>query len=134
MKTKETKKPLKVGIFHPDLGIGGAERLVVDIGLALKQSGHDVTFFTSHHDTQHCFPETNDGTMPVVVAGDWLPRHIFGRLNVLFAVLRSLWLIFYVYFHKSLWFSHSLTHFFFLTMTVDNDDDQHNDNNRNVQP
>ena len=102
--TKETKKPLKVGIFHPDLGIGGAERLVVDIGLALKQSGHEVTFFTSHHDPQHCFPETNDGTMPVVVAGDWLPRHIFGRLNVLFAVLRSLWLIFYVFFHKSLFF------------------------------
>lgn len=107
MTTKETKKPLRVGIFHPDLGIGGAERLVVDIGLALKQSGHDVTFFTSHHDPTHCFPETNDGSMPVVVAGDWLPRHIFGRLNVFFAVLRSLWLIFYVYFHKSLLSPHT---------------------------
>lgn len=101
-------KPLRVGIFHPDLGIGGAERLVVDIGLALKKNGADVTFFTSHHDHDHCFPETLDGSMPVVVAGDWMPRHIFGRLNVLFAVLRSLWLILYVFFHKSLCFIHPL--------------------------
>jgi len=94
---------LRVGIFHPDLGIGGAERLVVDIGMAMKKNGDDVTFFTSHHDHDHCFPETLDGSMPVVVAGDWMPRHIFGRFNVLFAVLRSLWLILYVSFHRKLY-------------------------------
>jgi len=101
MSDSSSCKPLRVGIFHPDLGIGGAERLVVDIGMALKKNGCDVTFFTSHHDHDHCFPETLDGSMPVVVAGDWMPRHIFGRLNVLFAVLRSLWLIFYVFFNKA---------------------------------
>jgi len=43
---------------HLDLGIGGAERLVVDAGLALKNKGYEVIFFTSHHDPNHCFPET----------------------------------------------------------------------------
>ena len=99
---QQQQRPLRVGIFHPDLGIGGAERLVVDAGLALKQHGCDVTFYTSHHDRSHCFPETADGTIPVVVAGDWLPRHILGRLNVFFAVLRSMWLMLYAFFFTCL--------------------------------
>jgi hypothetical protein len=41
--------------FHPDLGIGGAERLVVDAAVALQERGHKVTIFTSHCDPQHCF-------------------------------------------------------------------------------
>ena len=34
---------MKIAFLHPDLGIGGAERLVVDAAVALKQKGHDVT-------------------------------------------------------------------------------------------
>ena len=34
---------LKIAFLHPDLGIGGAERLVVDAAVALKQKGHDIT-------------------------------------------------------------------------------------------
>jgi hypothetical protein len=47
--------------FHPDLGIGGAERLVVDAAVALQSRGHRVTVFTSHCDPQHCFDEARDG-------------------------------------------------------------------------
>ena len=32
----------RVVFVHPDLGIGGAERLVVDAALALQQRGHKV--------------------------------------------------------------------------------------------
>lgn len=49
---------LRVAFLHPDLGIGGAERLVVDAAMAMKARGHDVHFFTPHHDPKHCFPET----------------------------------------------------------------------------
>ena len=31
---------------------------------------------------------TRPGTLPVTVYGDWMPRHIFGRLHALFAYLR----------------------------------------------
>lgn len=34
---------LKIAFLHPDLGIGGAERLIVDAAVALQQKGHDVT-------------------------------------------------------------------------------------------
>lgn len=32
-----------VAFVHPDLGIGGAERLIVDAAVALQQCGHTVT-------------------------------------------------------------------------------------------
>lgn len=81
----------RVAFLHPDLGIGGAERLVVDAALGLQQKGYDVTIYTSHHDKTHCFEETRDGTLKVVVRGDWLPTKLFGRCMVLCAILRSLY-------------------------------------------
>lgn len=40
---------------------GGAERLIVDTALQLQSQGHEVVVFTSHHDKNHCFPQTADG-------------------------------------------------------------------------
>lgn len=74
---------LRIAFVHPDLGIGafkhgsatselnaashgiltgGAERLVVDAALGLQKLGHEVAIYTSHHDPNHCFDETRDGT------------------------------------------------------------------------
>ena len=50
-----------VVFFHPDLGIGGAERLVVDAAVGLQNRGHKVVIFTSHCDPKHCFEEARDG-------------------------------------------------------------------------
>lgn len=50
--------------FHPDLGIGGAERLVVDAAVGLQERGHRVVIFTSHCDPKHCFEEARDGMPP----------------------------------------------------------------------
>ena len=49
--------------FHPDLGIGGAERLIVDAAAGLQELGHKVTIFTSHCDKSHCFEEVRDGEL-----------------------------------------------------------------------
>ena len=57
-KLKPSKKKLRVGFAHPDLGIGGAERLIVDAAVGLQRLGHDVTIYTSHHPHHHCFEET----------------------------------------------------------------------------
>ena len=86
----------KVAFVHPDLGIGGAERLVVDAAVALVERGHDVQLFTAHHDPGHCFPETRNGTLRVVSRGDFLPRHIFGRFHALFAYLRMIYAALYL--------------------------------------
>ncbi|CAB4056108.1 MAP3K7 [Lepeophtheirus salmonis] len=85
----------RVLFVHPDLGIGGAERLVVDAALALKTKGHQVTFLTAHHDPDHCFPETRDGSLSVKCVGDWLPRNLFGRFFALCAYLRMFFLSIY---------------------------------------
>jgi alpha-1,3/alpha-1,6-mannosyltransferase len=50
-----------VVFFHPDLGIGGAERLVVDAAVGLQLRGHRVVVFTNHCDPAHCFDECRDG-------------------------------------------------------------------------
>ncbi|KAF4741365.1 Alpha-1,3-mannosyltransferase-like protein, partial [Perkinsus olseni] len=83
--------------FHLDLGIGGAENLVVSAAEGLQRLGHEVEFYTSHHDLQHCFQSTRDGTLKVTVAGDWLPRTIFGRFTVICAIMRMVYLCLYAF-------------------------------------
>ncbi|KAH0627113.1 hypothetical protein JD844_002523 [Phrynosoma platyrhinos] len=43
--------------LHPDLGIGGAERLVVDAALALRSRGCRVQIWTPRFDPKRCFAE-----------------------------------------------------------------------------
>ncbi|KAG7199575.1 hypothetical protein KM043_014182 [Ampulex compressa] len=90
----------RVTFLHPDLGIGGAERLAIDAALALKEKGHEVSFVTNHHELENCFPETKDGTIPVTVVGDWLPRHLFGRFFAFFAYIRIMYAAGYIIFSK----------------------------------
>lgn len=87
---------VRVGFLHPDLGIGGAERLIVDAALALKSRGHDIELYTSHHDPDHCFNETKDGTLRVYSAGDWLPRHCLYKGYAFFAYLRVVYVALYM--------------------------------------
>jgi len=76
-------KKFRVAFIHPDLGIGvkypfflrtlsltivtsgGAERLVVDAALGLQALGHSVDIYTSHHDPNHSFDETNNGVCEI---------------------------------------------------------------------
>lgn len=57
---------VRVVFLHPDLGIGGAERLVVDAAVALKSKGCSVQIWTAHYDPKHCFSETLEPDLPVV--------------------------------------------------------------------
>lgn len=81
---------MNIAIIHPDLGIGGAERLVVDAAEELASHGHNVHVFTSHHDKKRCFEETLAGRFGVIVYGDFLPRHIFYRFHAVCAYLRCI--------------------------------------------
>ncbi len=54
-------KPLQIALLHLDLGIGGAEQLMVTMARLLKESpisGGQISIFTTHHDPNHCFEET----------------------------------------------------------------------------
>ncbi|KAK0159851.1 hypothetical protein PV327_010917 [Microctonus hyperodae] len=89
---------VRVTFLHPDLGIGGAERLIVDAALALKKSAHDVNIVTTYYDPERCFVETKDGTLSVIVVGNWLPRHIFGKFYALCAYIRMIYAAFCIFF------------------------------------
>ena len=93
-----------VTFVHLDLGIGGAERLVVNLATALTEDEIDekgnkrlygVKIITSHHDPNHCFDETKpNGILGqcIAVHGDWLPRSIFGKAAALCAIVRMLYI------------------------------------------
>ncbi|KDR81960.1 hypothetical protein GALMADRAFT_90454 [Galerina marginata CBS 339.88] len=83
-------RPLRVAFLHPDLGIGGAERLVVDAALGLQELGHSVDIYTSYHDPNHCFEETRDGTLKIHHVVPPFPRTLKGKFHILFAHLRQL--------------------------------------------
>ncbi len=86
---------LNIWLTHPDLGIGGAEMLVVNAATALLNNGHKVKIFTSHHDISRCFRETKpDGLLGglIFVHGNWLPRSILNRMIAVCAVIRMLWI------------------------------------------
>ncbi|GAA5931846.1 GDP-Man:Man(1)GlcNAc(2)-PP-dolichol alpha-1,3-mannosyltransferase [Sporobolomyces koalae] len=88
---------LRVAFIHPDLGLGGAERLVVDAALALQQRGHHVEIFTSYHEdgnTGRSFEETRNGSLNVHVLGNSIfPRSLLGRFTIVCAILRQLHLV-----------------------------------------
>ncbi|KIP07479.1 glycosyltransferase family 4 protein [Phlebiopsis gigantea 11061_1 CR5-6] len=93
MSSADKDRPLRIAFVHPDLGIGGAERLVVDAALGLQQRGHKVDIYTSHHDPKHCFEETRDGTLSVHAIASPLPRAYKDKFHIFFANASQMHLI-----------------------------------------
>ncbi|KAJ8455621.1 hypothetical protein OPV22_006277 [Ensete ventricosum] len=96
-------KKLKIAIIHPDLGIGGAERLIVDAAVQLASHGHSVHLFTSHHDKNRCFEETVAGPFSVKV---------YDQVSVVIPLLklkRSTKILFYCHFPDLLLAQHTTT-------------------------
>lgn len=86
---------MRIYIIHLDLGIGGAERLVVNFACQMKELGHDLTIITSHHELTHCFEETKpEGVlgMDIKIYGDWIPRNLFGKGTAFFAIIRMIYI------------------------------------------
>lgn len=88
-------RKIKVAILHPDLGIGGAENLIINLALALESKDYLVKIYTPHFDPNRCFEECKK--LDIEVKGHWFPRTIFGRFIALCAYIRmmfcAIWLI-----------------------------------------
>jgi len=88
---------MRVLIVHPDLGVGGAERLILDMASATKSSGHDVTILTNQYDPEHCFEDSKD--FNIITKFNWIPRHLGGKFHAFLAyfklMLASLWIIYF---------------------------------------
>ena len=48
---------MKIAFLHKGLIFGGAERLILDIALALQKEGHSSTFYTTKYDPKRTFDE-----------------------------------------------------------------------------
>ncbi len=83
---------LRVAFIHPDLGIGGAERLVLDAATHLRAAGHRVTIFTANYDPERCFEETKNGGLELRVYGAWLPMQVAQHLRAPCAITRMVYL------------------------------------------
>jgi len=80
---------LRIAFLRSRLGIGGAERMVLDAAHELIGKGHDVAF---HVPARRGGPEFDDipAAMPFRRNGAWLPEHIAGRLQLPCAIAREL--------------------------------------------
>ena len=56
---------MRVAFVHPDLGLGGAERLIVDAACALVRRHHEVWIFTPYFDPHRCFSECTPASSSV---------------------------------------------------------------------
>ena len=83
-------RALRIAFCHPDLGLGGAERLIVDAAQELGSRGHDVDVYTAYYDPKRCFEETKSGSFRVLVRGNCFPRSIGNRAMALCAYMRCL--------------------------------------------
>ena len=92
----------RVCVLHPDLGLGGAERLVVDMACELgARHSCEVDVYTAHHDNRRCFKETREQVdFKVHVRGNTWPRTILGgKCVALCAMIRML----AIAIHVALW-------------------------------
>jgi glycosyltransferase involved in cell wall biosynthesis len=94
---KEKKETLHIVFLHLDLGIGGAEQLIINLGLASLP--HKVSIFTTHCNQNHCFQEVskdpnNPGKLAnyVHVVGDFLPVNILGKGTAFCSTIRMIYL------------------------------------------
>ena len=80
----------RIAIIHPDLGIGGAERLILDAARAVKITNPETSIWTTRYEPKRAFKDAAD--FEIHVHGNYIPRNLFGLFHILFSLLRFLWL------------------------------------------
>ena len=98
-----TTKPLHVVFLHLDLGVGGAEQLVLQLATASRSLHHRVDLVTTRCDPDHCFSAVQPGGnlhSSLHVYGRWIPSNIFGKATALCSTIRVLWLALVICFKK----------------------------------
>ena len=81
---------LNIAFLRPGLGIGGAERLVVDAALELGARGHAVTLFVGDRQEAQ-LDEVQAGLVRIVAVGRLLPSQLAQRLRAPSAIARAAW-------------------------------------------
>lgn len=83
--------PLRIAFLRPCLGIGGAERVIVDAAVGLQERGHLVRMFVPDRQERRQLDEVAAGRLDIRTHGDFLPRHLRQRLRAPLAIARASW-------------------------------------------
>lgn len=62
-----SSKKLNISFLHKGLMFGGAERLILDMGLAFIAQGHSVKLLTAEYDQKKTFPEFKESGIEIEV-------------------------------------------------------------------
>jgi alpha-1,3/alpha-1,6-mannosyltransferase len=95
-----TEKKLHVVFIHLDLGIGGAEQLVLQLATASQDLGYHVDLVTTRCEQDHCFAAVHqpEGRLSsnVYVYGQWIPPNLLGIGTAFMSTLRMMYITFQV--------------------------------------
>jgi len=72
---------VRVAFLHPNMGIGGAEQLVVNLAMSFKKLGWYVKIFTPAYDPNRALEQVKNGTIDIEVKGSFFPKKIFGKFH-----------------------------------------------------
>jgi alpha-1,3/alpha-1,6-mannosyltransferase len=86
---RQAAGPWSIWFLRPRLGIGGAERLVVDTASELQRRGHRVKFFIADRSEQKQFPPIAERQIDVEVHGAAIPTHVAQRLRLPLAMAKG---------------------------------------------
>lgn len=93
-------RPLHVVFIHLDLGIGGAEQLILQLATASQDLGYIVDVVTTRCDQDHCFESVKQPSgrlcENVYVYGRWIPSNIFGVGTAFMSTIRMLYITYKV--------------------------------------
>jgi len=79
---------MHVLLYHPDLGLGGAERLIIDLSLSLLNLKHTVEIHTSQFSSSHCFPECHFLDIQThAQIGRWKPTALVEYIKALYCAI-----------------------------------------------
>ena len=95
LKKDDDKRSRQVIFIHLDLGIGGAEQLVINLALASLNNKDKVSIFTTHCSPTHCFNEVKPNGIlhpSLHVYGEFIPPSLYNFGTALFSTLRILYL------------------------------------------
>lgn len=100
-KNSDAAKTVKKVVFiHLDLGIGGAEQLVLQLATACQDLEYEVELVTTRCDADHCFASVQkpNGRLchAVHIYGRWIPPNIGGMGTAFMSTIRMWYLTYKV--------------------------------------
>ncbi|MES1918125.1 Alpha-1,3-mannosyltransferase-like protein [Bonamia ostreae] len=81
---------MRIAIIHYNLGIGGAEKLILLVAISLIEMGHQVTIYTTFYKKNRSFEESKNPKLAIKVIplAEKIPLNIYGKFTVFLTLVK----------------------------------------------